>query len=173
MQRAGEFTALTWDGVAPDAALGALPPRCGLRLHIAAGQQQPCCGAAVDLVAVEPGECALPFAVRSAVRHLAPGHAIAASGLDELADGWIAMPGVDIRIAGHADLGDSVIAITLADAAALLQAKGGRQLHVRTVVVLDGTPAPVPAGWHVVAEQVASVPLAPEPVAAHLAGCAA
>jgi hypothetical protein len=167
------FTALEWDGLAPDPALEALPPVIGRRLRIAAGQQQSCCGASIDLVAVDPDDPALPLPVQLAVRELAPGSAIAATDLAELAGGWIAMPGVAIRIAGRADLGAGVIVITLADAAALLTSEGAHRLLVRTIAVLTRAPADVPAGWRVVAEDAESLPLSGGPIAVHRQGCPA
>jgi hypothetical protein len=165
------FTALEWNGLASDSALEALPPVIGRRLRIAAGEQRRCCGASIDLVAVDPDDPALPVPIQLAVRDLAPGHAIAATDLAELAGGWIAAPGVDIRITGRADLGAGVVAITLADAAALLTSEGAHRLLVRTIAVLTRAPAAVPVGWRVVAEDAESLPLASGPTAVHRQGC--
>lgn len=169
----GAYTALEWDGLAPDTALAGLPPVLGRRLHIAAGERRSCCGAALTLVAVELNDPALPASVRSSLGELGPGCAVAGTELAELAGGWIAMPGVDIRIGGCADLGAAVVAITLSDAVALLTADGGHRLLVRTTVVLDRRPLAVPAGWRLVVAGADSVAPVPEPVAAHLPGCAA
>jgi hypothetical protein len=174
-RRACGFSAFEWDGPAPDAAFAAFGPVLGRRLHIAAGQGRSCCGAAIDLVAVEPGDLALPPAARAALRALAPGHAIAASTLPELAGGWIAMPGVDIRVGGTAELGGAAVAITFDDAVALLQAEGGHRLLVRTIAVVEHTPASPPPGWSTVLRNVAEVGLLPGAAATHdhLPGCAA
>jgi hypothetical protein len=157
-QVAGVFTALEWDGLAPDAAFAGLPPVLAHRLHIAVGEEHHrCCGAAgIELVAVQADDPALPEQTRRSLRDLAPGHAIAATALAELAGGWIAMPGVNLRIATTADLGDDhAVAISLADAVALLRAPGGDRLLVRTAVICNGTPDAIPPGWHVVAGSAA------------------
>jgi hypothetical protein len=154
MQVTGVFTALEWDGLAPDAAFAGLPPVLAHRLYIAVGEEHSrCCGAAaVELVAVQPGDPALPERARRSLRDLAPGHAIASTDLAELAGGWIAMPGVNLRIATTADVGgDHTVAISFADAVALLRAPGGDRLLVRTTVICEGLPDAVPPGWQVVA----------------------
>jgi hypothetical protein len=81
------------------------------------------------------------------------------------------MPGVDIRIGTHADLGGPVIAITFDDAVALLSAPGAEHLIVRTTAVVAGTPDS-PPGWEVVRTDVTTVPLARESDCHH-EGCAA
>lgn len=163
-----QFTALTWDGLAPDAALAQLSGVVSCRLHIAVGDRNHrCCDpAAVALVALAPTDPALPDTVRPLVRELAPGTAIAATALRELVGGWVAMPGLDVRVTASADLGDDgVVLISLADAAAFLQAKSGERLLVQTVAVLAGNPAdapaPIPSGWKVIAGGAPSVPLRP------------
>jgi hypothetical protein len=163
-----------WDGPAPDAAFAALGPLVSRRLHIAAGRS--CCGTAIDLVAVDPADSALPPATRQVLRDLAPGRVIAASTFSELAGGWIAVPGVNIAIAGTAALGGPVIAITFDDAVALLRADGGHRLLVRTTAVVVGhTPQPAPPGWRVMLRDVPEVPLLLGHATArgHLPGCAA
>jgi hypothetical protein len=154
MQVAGVFTALERDGLAPDSAFADLSPVLGHRLHIAVGEEHDrCCGASgIELVAVQPDDPALPERTRRSLRDLAPGHAIASTDLAELAGGWIAMPGVNLRIATTADLGDDrTVAISFADAVALLRAPGGDRLLVRTTVICEGVPDAVPPGWQVVA----------------------
>jgi hypothetical protein len=126
----------------------------GHRLHIAVGEEHHrCCGASgIELVAIQPDDPALPERARRSLRDLAPGHAIASTDLAELAGGWIAMPGVNLRIATTADFGDDhTVAISFADAVALLRAPGGDRLLVRTTVLCEGVPDTVPPGWHVVA----------------------
>lgn len=154
MQVTGVFTAFEWDGLAPDFAFAGLPPVLGHRLHIAVGEEhRRCCGAAgIELVAVQPGDLTLPERTRRSLRDLAPGHAIASTDLAELTGGWIAMPGVNLRIATTADLGDDhTVAISFADAVALLRAPGGDRLLVRTTVICEEMPDAVPPGWHVAA----------------------
>jgi hypothetical protein len=164
-----------WDGPAPDAAFASLGHVVGRRLHIAAGQDRSCCGAAIDLVAVDPADRALPSATRYALRDLAPGRAIAADTLTELAGGWIAMPGVTIAVAGTAGLGGPVVAITFDDAVALLRADGGHRLLVRTTAVVEHTRRPAPPGWRAVLRDVPEVPLLTGHATGHdhLPGCAA
>jgi hypothetical protein len=167
------FTALTWDGLAPDAAVVRLPAVVSCRIHIAVGDRNDrCCalGSAASLVALAPTDPSMPDAIRPLVRDLVPGTAIAATALRELVGGWVAMPGTDVRVTTCADLGDDgVVLISLADAAAFLQAAGGERLLVQTVAVLGGSladaPDALPEGWQVVADGVPSVPL--RPAAAH------
>lgn len=159
------FSALTWDGLAPDAAFTGLPPVLGRRLHIAAGERRACCGAALSLVAIEPGDPALPAQISLA--DLASGQAVADKDLGELVGGWVAMPGVSVRITGSADLGAALVAITLADAAALLSADGGQRIPVTTTVIVDGRVTKMPAGWRTVADGATSVPLRTEAVDQH------
>lgn len=174
------FTALGWDGLAPDTAFSALPPVLGRRLSVAAGHaHEHCGGSELLLVASEPSDPSLPDGVRGALGGLAPGRAVAAHGLPELADGWVAMPGLDIKVTGTADLGDEpVVAVTLGDMLGLLTANGADRLLVRTVAVVaapltaaardgaaHGGPRPAEltglAGWHVLADGVPRVPLWP------------
>jgi hypothetical protein len=153
-QLARVFTALEWDGLAPDSAFAGLPPVLAHRLHIAVGEEHHrCCGASgIELVAVQPGDLTLPERTRRSLRDLASGHAIASTDLAELTGGWIAMPGVNLRIATTADLGDDhTVAISLADAVALLRAPGSDRLLVRTTVICEGMPDAVPPGWQVMA----------------------
>ncbi|MFD1531685.1 hypothetical protein [Pseudonocardia aurantiaca] len=182
IERRPQFTALEWEGLAPDTAVAALPSLVACRLTIEVGDRaHRCCDpAAVALVSVARTDPSLPGRARAALRELVPGGAIAGSALGELVGGWIAMPGVDIRVTGSADLGDGgAVAITLADAAVLLQAAGGDRLLVRTIAVLaepssraeDAVRAS--DGWRVVADGVASVPLRPGVVHDHPAGWAA
>lgn len=152
-QLTGVFTALEWDGLAPDSAFAGLPPVLAHRLRIAVGENhRKCCGASgIELLALEPDDPTLPERARRSLQDLVPGHAIASIALAELAGGWIAMPGVDLRIATTADLGDDhTVAISLADAVALLRAPGGDHLLVQTIVICEGTPDTVPPGWQVV-----------------------
>jgi hypothetical protein len=169
------FSVFEWSGPAPDAAFAALGPVLSRRLHIPANRGRSCCGAAIDLVAVDPADPALPPAIRYALRDLAPGRAIAANTFSELAGGWIAMPGVNIAVAGTAELGGPLIAITFDDAVALLRADGGHRLLVRTTAVVEHTPRPAPPAWRVMLRDVPEVPLLPGHVTAHghLPGCAA
>ena len=157
-QLEGVFTSLEWDGLAPDSSFAGLPRVLGHRPRIAVGEEhRHCCGASgIELVAVQPDDPALPEQARRSLRDLAPGHAIAAIALSELAGGWIAMPGVNLRIVTTADLGDDrTVAISLADAVALLQAPGGDRLLVRTTVICEGMPDAVPPGWQVMAGSAA------------------
>ena len=164
------FTALEREGLAPDAAVATLPPLVACRLTIAVGDRvRRCCDpAAVALVAVAPADPSLPGPARAALRELVPDGAIAGSALPDLVGRWIAVPGVDIRVTGSADLGDGgVVAIPLADDAALLQAADGDRLLVRTTAVLAETNSAAREAvrasdrWQVVADRVASVPLRP------------
>jgi hypothetical protein len=155
------LSVLEWPGAAPDHAFDLLGSVLSRRLHISAGNRRSCCGAAVDLVAADPADPTLPDPVRTALRTLTPGRAVGSTEFPELASGWIAMPGVDIRIETHADLGGPVIAITFDDAVALLSAPGAEHLIVRTTAVVAGTPDS-PAGWDVVRTDVTTVPLARE-----------
>jgi hypothetical protein len=165
------LSVLEWPGAAPDHAFDLLESVLSRRLHIAAGNRRSCCGTAVDLVAADPADPTLPDPVRTALRTLTPGRAVGSTGFPELASGWIAMPGVDIRIGTHADLGGPVIAITFDDAVALLSAPGAEHLIVRTTAVVAGTPDS-PPGWDVVRTDVTTVPLARESDCHH-GGCAA
>lgn len=174
------FTALEMDGLAPDTAITDVMPIVGYRVRIAVGdsRHQCCDPAAVALVAVAPTDPSLPGAVRSALRQLAAGTAIAAAALSELVGGWVAMPGRSLRVTASADLGDDgVVVIGLPDAAACLQADNGDRLLVRTTAVLAGprdvgegrrrdSPA-IPPEWQVVAEGVPSVPLRPTVIHDH------
>ncbi len=164
------FAALQWPGAAPDHAFDLLGPVLSRRLHIAAGSPRSCCGATLDLVAADPADPALSEAERTSLRALTPGRAVASTDLPELSGGWIAVPGIDIRIVGLADLGGPVIAITFADAVAMLSGPDARHLTVRTTaVVAEAAAAP---GWNVVRTGATTVPLACD-TDAHLAGCAA
>jgi hypothetical protein len=165
------FTALQWEGIAPDRAFDGLGPVVGRRLHIAAGQRRSCCGAAIDLVAVEPGDPGLPVPARSAVRRVRPGHAIASATLAELGGGWIAVPGVNIRIGATGDLGGAVIAIAFADALAILRADEGQRLLVRTIVLIGQRFGTAPAGWQPIVAGAPEIPLAIG--TDHLPDCAA
>ena len=165
------FAILEWQGAAPDYAFELLESVLSRRLHIEVGNRRSCCGAAVDLVAADPADPTLPGPVRTALRTLTPGCAVASTDFPELASGWIAMPGVDICVETQADLGGPVIVITFDDAVALLTAPGAQHLIVRTTAVVAGTPDP-PPGWEVVRSDVTNVPLALENDG-HLAGCAA
>jgi hypothetical protein len=166
---------MAWEGAAPDTALTEFDSVLGRRLHIAAGQRCSCSGSAIDLVAVDPLEPALPSAARSALRELAPGRAIAGSALTELVGGWIAMAGVNISVVAAADLGGSVIAISFDDAVAMLKADVGQRLLVRTTVVVQHTSQAAPLGWQLVLADVSEVPLSPWDVTrlGHRQGCAA
>ncbi|MDT5151831.1 MAG: hypothetical protein QOI01_3564 [Mycobacterium sp.] len=162
---------LEMPGAAPDHAFDLLESVLSRRLHIAAGNRYSCCGAKIDLIAVDPADPTVPGPVRTALRTLTPGRAVASSDHPELASGWIAMPGVDIRVDTHADLGGPVIAITFDDALALLSAPGAQDLIVHTTVVVAGALEP-PPGWDVVRTELATVPLT-FANDGHLAGCAA
>ncbi|MGW3622996.1 hypothetical protein [Streptomyces sp. NPDC000880] len=168
MRAAGVFTALERGGLAGDSDVAALPGVVGLRLRIAAGETASrCCGSAsMALVAAAPTDPSLPEAVAAALDGLAAGSAVAATALDELVGGWIAMPGRDVEVAASADLGhDAVVAVAFDDAVAFLLADHDDRLVVHTTAVLAGSPdaagesAGPPAGWQVVAHQVPSVPL--------------
>ena len=124
----------------------------------------------MDLVAADPADPALPENTRTALRALTPGQAIASTDLPELAGGWIAVPDMDIRIVGLADLGGPAVAITWADALAILSGPDARQLTVRTTaVVAEAVAAP---GWTIFRTGASTVPLAYN-TDAHHAGCAA
>ncbi len=165
------YSTLEWPGAAPDSAFDLLESGVSRRLRIAAGHSRSCCGTTVDLIAADPSDPSLPEQTRAALMGLTPGHAVAALELPELASGWIAMPGVDIRIDAQADLGGPAVAITFDDALALLSAPGAQDLIVSTIAVVPGRPTP-PPGWDVVLTDVANVPLALGN-RGHLAGCAA
>lgn len=172
------FTALERDGLAGDADVAALPVVVGLRLRIAAGESSSrCCGSAsIALVAAAPTDPSLPEAVAAALDGLAAGSAVAATALDELVGGWIAMPGRNVEVAASADLGhDAVVAVTFDDAAAFLLADHDDRLVVHTTAVLAESPdaAGEPAGWQVVAHQVPSVPLLIAAPHTHDGSCAA
>jgi len=150
----GVLTALEWAGLAPDSAFAGLPPVLARRLQVAVGDDhRRCCGVSgIELVALQPEDRALSERTRRSLRNLAPGHAIAASALGELAGGCIAVPGVNLRIVTTADLGDDrIVAISFEDALALLRAPGGDRLLVRTVVICEELPDAVPPGWQVMA----------------------
>ena len=142
------LTILTWPDTAPDEAMTRVGPILSVRLHIAAGGTRQCCGAAIDLVAVNPDDPTLPHRTRTALHTLRPGLAVADSSLPELAGGWVALPGVDVRIGAATDLGGSAIALAFDDAAALLRADTDHRLDVRTTAIVACTPDPVPEGWH-------------------------
>jgi hypothetical protein len=169
------LSAVEWAGAAPDQAFALLGPVLSRRLHIAAGHGHSCCNAAIGLVAADPADPTLPADTRAALRQLAPGQAVASNSLAELAGGWIAVPGVNIGVGATADLAGRVIAITFADAVAMLRSDGGHRLVVHTTAVVARTPRPVPPGWRVLLADVADVPLAHDhtSVAGHRAGCAA
>jgi hypothetical protein len=171
----GRLSAVEWAGAAPDAAFALLGPVLSRRLHIAAGHGRSCCNAAIGLVAADPADPTLPADTRAALGRLAPGQAVASTSLAELAGGWIAWPGVNIGVCAAGDLGGQVIAITFADAVAMLRSDGEHRLVVRTTAVVARTPRPVPPGWRVVLADVADVPLAHDQraVAGHRMGCAA
>jgi hypothetical protein len=163
------FSALATDGLACDDAVETLADVVGYRLHIALGEGSCQCGdpRALTLVAVAPDDPSLPAAARSSLADLRPGTAIAAAELTELVGGCVAVPGLDVRITSCADLGSSgVIAVTLADAAAFLQAGGGERLAVTTTVIRAGVHGPLarPEGWCVVADGTNSVSLQPQHV---------
>lgn len=164
------FSVLEWPGAASDAAFDLLKSVVGRQLHIAAGGSRSCCGVPFDLVAAEATDPSLPESARVVIGRLAPGHAVAALELSELTPGWIAMPGVDIRINAQADLGGAAVAITFDDALALLAAPGAVHLDVRTTATVSGTQETPPPGWRMVNAGVATVPLGnPD----HLVGCGA
>lgn len=165
------FSVFQWSGIAPDHAFDLLESVLSRRVHIAAGNRRSCCGATIELVAADPADPTLPDSVGTALRALTPGRAIGSTDFPELASGWIAMPGVDIRIETHADLGGPVIAITFDDAVALISAPGAEHLSIRTTAVVAGTQQE-PPGWEVVRTDVAAVPLAWESYR-HDAECAA
>lgn len=163
-------TAFTRPGIAPDDALEPLENILGLRLHIAAGISRACCGAAVELVAIDPADPTLPGSVRASLQGLAPGHSVVDAALPELANGWIAMPGVDIRIDTIGQLGGPAIAITFDDAVAVLRADGGRRLVSHTTAVVSGVHRS-PSGWRAVHSTAGTVPLLRH--SEHQAACAA
>jgi hypothetical protein len=153
------LTVLTWPGVAPDDTLEGVQALLSLRLHIAAGSHRGCCGAAIELVAADPADPTLPAAARRAIHDLAPGRAVADRSLPELADGWIAVPGLDIRIDSVADLGGPAIAITFDDAVALLHADPGREATAFTTAIVRGMPGERPPGWSIRHSSETTVPL--------------
>jgi hypothetical protein len=177
------FTALEMDGLASDTAIADVAPIVGYRVQIAVGdsRHQCCDPAAVALVAIAPTDPSLPGAARSALRELAPGTAITAAALSELVGGWVAMPGLNLRVTASADLGDDgVVVIGLPDAAAFLQADNGDRLLVRTTAVLARPPdvgeghrgdlSAIPPEWQVVADGVPSIPLRPTVIHDHEMG---
>ncbi|MCV7344760.1 hypothetical protein [Mycolicibacterium rhodesiae] len=159
--------------MAPDHAFDHLDRVLSRRLHIATGSSRPCCGAQTELVALHPDDHTLPAATRAALAVLAPGSAVASTDLAEVAGGWIAAPGVNIRVRAVADLGGSVIAISYDDAAALLAADRDGRLVVRTVAVLARPQEHTPPGWRVVAVDAESAALPTSTATGHRAGCAA
>ncbi|BBX10555.1 hypothetical protein [Mycolicibacterium aichiense] len=169
----GQLTVVEWHGVAPDHAFLHLDGVVSRRLHIAAGGSRPCCGAQTELVALQTDDRTLPAATRAALAVLAPGSAVASTDLAEVAGGWIAAPGVNIRVRAVADLGGPVIAISYDDAAALLAADHDGRLVVRTVAVLACPPEREWPGWRVVIAGVDAVPLHTSLATGHRAGCAA
>jgi hypothetical protein len=161
------FSALATDGLACDDAVETLADVVGYRLHIALGGGFCQCGdpSALTLVALASDDPSLPAAARTSLASLRPGTAIAAAELTELVGGRVAVPGVDVRITSCAELGSSgIIAVTLADAVAFLQAGGGERLAVTTTVVLADVHGPLqpPEGWCVVADGMSSVSLRPQ-----------
>lgn len=168
------FTALEFDGLGSDTAVSGLSSVVGLRLHIAVGEGGGrCCGSSgLEVVAVDAADLSVSNETRTVLQGLAPGLAIADSGLGDIVGGWVAMPGCDVRVAGAAALGTRVIAISFADAGAFLRAEGGEHLIVRTTVVVAGKPETIPPGWRVAIEDALFVPLR---IAGHNhdTGCAA
>ncbi|MGE2834528.1 hypothetical protein [Mycobacterium sp. SMC-4] len=158
-------------GVAPDEAFDHLDGVLSRRLHIAVGDDRSCCTAQIELVAVHGTDRTLPSATRDALAALAPGSAVASTHVPAVAGGWIAVPGLNIRVAAVADLGGPVIAISYDDAAAMLAADRDGRLVVRTVAVVLGLPDRGLPGWHVVATGADTVALPAGP--GHRAGCAA
>ncbi len=169
----GRLTVVERHGVAPDEAFDDLDGVLSRRLHIEAGDGRPCCAAQIELVAVHGADSTLPAATRDALAVLTPGSAVASTELSAVAGGWIALPGVNIRVAAIADLGGSVIAISYDDAAALLAADRDGRLVVRTVAVVADAPGRALPGWRVVATGADTVALADIRVDGHRAGCAA
>lgn len=165
------LTVLTWPGVAPDDTLKGLGTVLSLRLHIATGSYRGCCASAIELIAADPADPTLPAATRNAVHGLTPGHAVADHSLPELTDGWIVVPGVDIRIDSTADLCGPAIALTFDDAVALLQADPDHRATTFTTAVVRGTPDEIPPGSSIRNAAGPTVPLVC--AVEHQSGCAA
>ncbi|MEZ0339652.1 hypothetical protein ACAG25_06670 [Mycobacterium sp. pV006] len=168
----GGLTVMEWAGPAPDEAFTDLARVVSRRLHIAAGDGRPCCASELELVAVAAGDGTLPGGTRAALEPLAPGRAVASTELEAVLGGWIAMPGLDIRVVATADLGGPAIAISYDDAAAMLAADRDGRLVVRTVAVTTGPPRPA-QGWRVLGSGFGQVAASSALIEGHRAGCAA
>lgn len=157
------MAALLREGLATDSELSALQsalgPTLALRLLISAAHQGCGCGSTVgpSLVALDPGEGALPSDQAQALRGLRRGAAVADRGWAVLQGGTVALTGLDVLIASSAEFasGDEAgpIVLTLADFAAGLTATA--EDHApdiwTLVVVREVLTREVPEGWRVVA----------------------
>ncbi|MGE2731955.1 hypothetical protein ACQI4F_21010 [Mycolicibacterium vaccae] len=168
----GLLTVVERHGVASDEAFENFDGVLSRRLHIAAGSGRQCCASETELVAVAADDITVPAAVRDALAVLAPGSAVASTDVAELAGGWIAVPGLNIRVVAVADLGGPAIAISYDDAAAMLASDRDGRLVVRTVAVIAGAQQPAD-GWRVVGSGHGEVAVSTAVVGGHRAGCAA
>ncbi|MCV7366820.1 hypothetical protein [Mycolicibacterium duvalii] len=162
-----------WPGVAPDEAFDDLGDVLSRRLHIAAGQGRRCCASETELVAVAADDTTLPPATQAALQVSGPGRAVASTALAEVHGGWIAVPGLDIRVVAQTDLGGPAIAISYDDAATILAGDRDGRLLVRTVAVVAATAPGARGGWRVVGSGLGEVPVSTALVRGHRAGCAA
>lgn len=142
------------------------------RLHIAADSGRRCCATGIELVSLAAGDVTVPVAARDSLAVLAPGSAVASTDVAELVDGWIATPGVNIRVASAADLGGPAIAISYDDAVAMLAADSEGRFVARTVAVTAGEQRPS-GGWRVVGSGHGEVAVAAAREGGHRAGCGA
>lgn len=166
------MTVLERHGVASDEDFDHLDGVLSRRLHIAAESGRRCCATGVELVGLAADDATVPAAARESLAALAPGWAVASTDVDELVDGWIATPGVNIRVASAVDLGGPAVAISYDDAAAILAADHDGRLVVRTVAVTAGEQHPS-GGWRVLGSGHGEVAVAAAPERGHRAGCGA
>jgi hypothetical protein len=158
------FTAWTRPGIATDADLAALTDRVSTRIRICAPtSHQSCCDTAgLEIFAVDPNDPTLPDDIRFALRQLAPGSAVADRSLHGLDGGWLAVPGVEVKVSTLADLGGgATIAITFADVAELLLAPRRSGLAALTEVVTTERPGRtnIPTGWFRARPTTGRIPL--------------
>jgi len=157
-------------GLATDEQLAGVGGRVvAVRIVLAAaGGSCACAGPAHDgpaLVALDPGDAAVPAAERGAVSRVAPGLAVADTAWAFLAGGTVALVGLDVVVhqvmsLGATGDGPGPVLFTLSDLAVSL----GRvdPAHVppmRTVVVVRG-PGAVPEGWEAEPVEGLAVPVA-------------
>lgn len=146
------LTAFVIDGLASDAAIGALDGRlAALRLAFSAQAGRRCCaGHQPAFVAVAPDDPTLPDRARVMLAALRPGTAVPGAGLGALEGGIVALPGRSIDVDAPRDLGpglEQVVVLALADAARGLASAGSEDaMTPRTVAVVRGGGS-LPAPW--------------------------